>query len=60
MTKPASSPSDTRARQIFKQAGTDCQEVIKQVLHEERGVMHLLRRNEIHTKIYDIIKRVVR
>jgi hypothetical protein len=61
MTRPVtSSPSETRARQIFKQAGKECQEVIKHVLHEERGVMHLLKRNEIHTKIYDIIKRVAR
>lgn len=56
----ASLPSETRARQIFKQAGKECQEVVKQVLQEERGVMHLLRRNEIHTKIYDIIKKVAR
>lgn len=51
---------ESRARQLFKKASLECQEVIKQVLHEERGVMHVLRRNEIHTNIYDIIRKVAR
>ena len=52
--------NESRARQVFKNSSAECQEVIKQVLHEERGVMHLLRRNEIYTKIYDIIRKVAR
>jgi len=51
---------ESRARQVFKKASLECQEVIKQVLHEERSVMHLLKRNEIHNKIYDIIRKVAR
>lgn len=52
--------AESRARQVFKTASVECQEVLKQVLQEERGVMHLLRRNEIYTKIYDIIRKVAR
>jgi len=51
---------DTRARHVFKKATAECQDVIKQVLQEERGVMHLLRRNEIHVKLLDIIRKVAR
>ena len=60
MTEPASPENEARARQIFKQADPDCQAVIREVLLEERSVMHLQRRNDIHTKIYDIIKKVAR
>ena len=52
--------SESRARKAFTQASAECQEVIKHVLRHEREVMHLQRRTEIHAKIYDTIKKVVR
>ena len=52
--------SESRAKKTFTKASAECQEVIKQVLRYEREVMHRQRRTEIHTKIYDTIKKVVR
>ena len=52
--------SESRAKKTFTKASAECQEVIKQVLRYEREVRHLQRRTDIHTKIYDTIKKVVR
>jgi len=50
----------TRAQEIFKSAPPEIQTLIRDILKEERDVMHLRRRNDIHTRIYDHIKRVIK
>lgn len=59
-------PSDTSiqkltgAQEIFKNAKPEYQTLIRDILKDERDLMHLKRRPEIHQKIYDHIKRVIK
>lgn len=48
------------ARDIFKAADKPYQELIREILKEERDVMHLKRRADIHQRIVDHIKRVIK
>ncbi len=51
---------ESRAKLAFTKASEECREVIKLIVGYEREVMHLLRRNDIHTKILETIKRVTK
>lgn len=48
------------ARDIFKAADKSYQELIREILKEERDVMHLKRRADIHQRIVDHVKRVIK
>ena len=48
------------ARDVFKAADKPYQELIREILKEERDVMHLKRRADIHQRIVDHIKRVIK
>ncbi len=48
------------AREIFQNAKPEYQTLIREILGEERKVMHLQRRNEIHQRIYDHIRRIIK
>lgn len=50
----------TRAQEIFKAAKPEYQNLIRDVLKEERDVMHLRRRSDIHQRLYEHIKRIVK
>ncbi len=50
----------TDAQQIFKSAPMEYQDLIRSILKEEREVMHLKRRNEIHQRIYDHIRQAIK
>lgn len=50
----------TRAQAIFKSAKEEYQTLIRDILKEERDVMHLKRRSDIHQRLYDHIKRVIK
>ncbi|MDD2467422.1 MAG: hypothetical protein PHI97_25840 [Desulfobulbus sp.] len=50
----------TLAQEIFKAAPPAYQTLIRDILKEERDVMHLKRRSDIHTRIYDHVKRVIK
>jgi hypothetical protein len=50
----------SRAQQIFRDAPDNHRDLIKRVLEEERELMHLKRRNDIHQRIYEHVKRVIR
>ena len=56
----ASEKKLTRAQEIFKCADPNYQTLIRDILKDERELMHLQRRPEIHQKIYDHIKRVIK
>jgi hypothetical protein len=51
------SREQTRSQQEFVKAPESIQQLIRAVLREERDVMHLKRRPEIHQKILDHVKQ---
>jgi len=50
----------TRAQEIFKSTKPEYQNLIRNILKEERKSMHLQRRPEIYQKIYEHIKQVIK
>lgn len=50
----------TRAQEIFKSVKDDYKNLLKNILRDERCVMHLQRRRDIHQNIYDHIRRVIK
>ena len=50
----------THAQEIFKNAKPEYQALIRDILKEERDVMHLKRRSDIHTRLYEHVKRVIK
>lgn len=50
----------TRAQEIFKAAKPEYQTLIRDILKEERDVMHLKRRSDIHQRLYEHIRRVIK
>jgi len=50
----------TRAQELFKSAKSEYQALIRDILKEERDVMHLRRRNDIHQRLYEHIRRVIK
>lgn len=50
----------SRAQTIFKNSRFEYQELLKSILNEERGVMHLQKRKDIHNKLYEHIRRVIK
>jgi hypothetical protein len=59
-TNAKGQPSLSRAQEIFKNAKPEYKELIREFLKEERDVMHLKRRSDIHQRLYDHIKRVIK
>ena len=57
---PDSSRTLTRAQQIFRAASPQYQDLIREILKEERDVMHLKRRSDIHQRLYEHVKRVIK
>lgn len=50
----------TRAQEIFLEAPENYRNLIRSILQEERDVMHLRRRSDIHQRIYEHVKRVIK
>jgi len=50
----------TRSQEAFLKSTEEIQGLVRSVLRDERDVMHLRRRPEIHQKILDHVKRIVR
>lgn len=59
-TKQDTATRISRAQEIFKNAKPEYKELIREFLKEERDVMHLKRRSDIHQRLYDHIKRVIK
>ena len=57
---PESLKKLTRAQEVFKAASPEYQTLIRDILKEERDVMHLKRRSDIHTRLYEHVKRVIK
>jgi len=58
--KKATEREISTAQAIFKDARVECKDLIREFLREEREVMHLKRRGEIHQRLYDHVKRVIK
>jgi len=48
------------ARSIFMRASPAIQDLIRSILREERDVQHLSRRSDIHARIYEHIRRLIK
>lgn len=55
----ASADKVNSARDVFLRARSPIQELIKQVLIEERQVQHLKKKTDIHVKFYEHIRRII-
>ena len=51
---------DSKSRTIFRDAPVEYKKLIVEILKEERNVQHLQRRSDIHSKIYDNIRRLIK
>jgi hypothetical protein len=62
MNDPTTTPNKTmtRAQEIFKGTNPEHQALIRDILREERDVMHLRRRSDIHQRLYDHIRRAIK
>ncbi len=47
----------TRSQQLFLDAPEEYQKLVRDILREEREVMHLLRRPQIHQQIVNLVRR---
>ena len=50
----------SNARDVFSTAPPHVQTLIREILREERDVQHLRRRSDIHQRIYEHIKRIIK
>jgi len=53
-------PTQTRAKEIFSKANPEHQSLIRDILREEREVINMRRRSDIHTRLYDHIRRIIK
>jgi hypothetical protein len=51
---------ERKARVIFSNTTPCVQALIKEILREERDVQHLSRRSDIHARIYDHVRRLIK
>jgi hypothetical protein len=59
MTAQKQPAGETRSREEFQKAPEEIRELIKSVLQEERQVMHMRTRPDIHKNILLHVKRLV-
>lgn len=52
--------TQTRAKEIFSKASPEHQALIRDILREEREVINMRRRSDIHTRLYDHIRRIIK
>lgn len=54
------SSSQSRAKETFSTAPPEVQNLVREILREERDVQHLSRRSDIHARIYDHVRRLIK
>ncbi len=60
MSSENESVNITRAQSLFKSARPEYQALLRDVLKEERDVLHMKKRAEIHQRIYSHIIRIIK
>ena len=53
-------PKTTRAKEIFSKASPDHQALIRDILREEREVINMRRRSDIHNRLYEHVRRLIK
>jgi hypothetical protein len=57
----ANNPSQqSHAKEIFRKASPDHQKLIQDILREEREVINMRRRSDIHTRLYEHVRRLIK
>ena len=56
----STTPKPSRAKDIFTKATTEHQELIRDILREEREVINMRRRSDIHTRLYEHVRRLIK
>jgi hypothetical protein len=59
MPEPRTAPAQAKSIEEFKKAPDEVQMLIRAVLQEERQVMHLKTRPDIHKNIREQVKKIV-
>ena len=54
------SSSVALAKQIFSKASPDLQALIRDILREEREVINMRRRSDIHKRLYEHVRRIIK
>ena len=49
-----------RSKEIFLSASDEIQELIKDVLSQEREVQHMKNRSKIHINLYDLVRKKIK
>jgi hypothetical protein len=57
--EPAKETPTSSSKELFKKAKPAIQQLVKQVLQDEREVMHMAKRQGIHEKILERVKKAV-
>jgi hypothetical protein len=60
MPNHTENPDTLSAKEIFSTVEPEYQALIREVLAQEREVMHLKKRHEIHSDIYNHVKRIIK
>jgi len=60
MPEPSNSQSLTRSQRAFKSARTEVRALVRDVLVEERRVRHMKRRDDIFSKILQLVRTSAR
>lgn len=60
MSNHTENPEKLSAKEIFSTEEPEFQALIREVLYREREVMHLKKRHEIHSDIYNHVKRIIK
>lgn len=53
-------PTNSKSIELFKGAPEEHQKLIRAILQDERKVQHFQRRSDIHNKIYDHVRRLIK
>ena len=56
----SSAKSLTKAQKIFTEAPEEYQKLIREILKDERDVVHLKTRPNIQKKVYEHVKRIIK
>lgn len=60
MSEECQPTTQTRAKEIFSKASPEHQALIRDILREEREVFNMKRRSDIHTRIYEHVRRLIK
>ena len=60
MPKQTAPPTYPKSIELFRNAPEEHQKLVRAILMDERKVQHLQRRSDIHNKIYEHVRRLIK